>query len=68
MDKYKRKALFSYLKEYDPMAGEYEYIEVTEWKNGDGFDVEIIGRLSTRFQLTYDTYTAMKKLVKRLSD
>ncbi len=49
MDKYKKKAVFSYLKKYDYIANEQDFIEVTEWKNGEGFDVEIVGKLSTRF-------------------
>ena len=67
MDKYTKKAVFSELKKYDYIAGEGDFIEVTEWKNGEGFDVEIVGKLSTRFQLTWGGYTALKKLVKKLN-
>jgi hypothetical protein len=63
MDKYTKKAVFSNLKKYDFIAGEDDFIEVTEWKNGEGFDVDIVGKLSTRFQLTWGEYTALKKLV-----
>ena len=66
MNKYTRKAVFSYLKKYDYTANEQDFIEITEWKNGEGFDVEIVGKLSTRFQLTWGEYTALKKLVKKL--
>lgn len=66
MEKYTRKAVFSYLKKYDHLADEHDYIEITEWKNGEGFDVEIIGKLSTRFQLTWGEFEALKKLVKKL--
>jgi hypothetical protein len=66
MDKYTKKAVCSYLKKFDHIANEEDFIEVTEWKNGEGFDVEIIGKLSTRFQLTWGEYTALKKLVKKL--
>lgn len=66
MDKYTRKAVFSYLKKYDPIANEQDFIEVTEWSNGEGFDVDIVGKLSTRFQLTWGEYTALKKLVEEL--
>ena len=66
MDKYTKKAVFSYLKKYDYIANKQDFIEVTEWKNGEGFDVEIVGKLSTRFQLTWGEYTALKKLVKKL--
>lgn len=67
MDKYERLAVFSELKKYDPFAGEHDYIEVTEWYNGEGFDVEVSGKLPVRFQLTWGEYKALKKLVKELS-
>jgi hypothetical protein len=67
MDKYKREAVFSKLKEYDHLADERDFIEVTEWKNGEGFDVEIVSKLSTRFQLTWGEFTALKKLVKKIN-
>jgi len=66
MNKYTRKAVFICLKKYDHTANEQDFIEVTEWKNGEGFDVEIVGKLSTRFQLTWGEYTALKKLIKKL--
>ena len=34
MEKYTRRAVFSYLKKYDYIADESDFIEVTEWKNG----------------------------------
>jgi len=66
MNKYTKRAVFSYLKKYDPLANEQDFIEVTEWKNGEGFDVEVVSNLSTRFQLTWGEYTALKKMVKKL--
>ena len=66
MDKYNRKAVFSNLKKYDPLADEHDFIEVTDWKNGEGFDVEIVSKLNARFQLTWGQFAAMKKLVKKI--
>lgn len=66
MKKYTKNAVFCELKKYDHIANDDDYIEVTEWKNGEGFDVEIVGKLSTRFQLTWGEYTALKKLIKKL--
>ena len=66
MEKYNRKSIFDDLKNYDVTAKEGDFIEITEWKNGEGFDVEIVGKLSTRFQLTWGEYTALKKLIKKL--
>ena len=67
MVKYTRKSVFSYLKKYDHIAGDGDFIEVTEWTNGEGFDVEIVGKLSTRFQLTWGEFIALKKVVKTLT-
>jgi len=67
MDKYKRKAIFDELNRYDLIAGKNDYIEVTEWHNGEGFDVEISSKLGARFQLTYGEYNALKKLVKKIN-
>jgi hypothetical protein len=66
MEKYNRKAIFSSLKKYDNLAGEHDFIEITEWKNGEGFDVEITGRLSTTFQLTWGEFKALKKLINKI--
>ena len=63
---YKRNAVFTELKEYDHMARDDDFMEVCEWKNGDGFDVEVEGKLKTRFQLTWGEYNALIELVKEL--
>jgi hypothetical protein len=44
---YGRKAVFAELKTFCIFAAEHDFIEVCEWKNGEGFDVEI-GRASCR--------------------
>lgn len=67
MEKYNRKAIFSNLKKYCSLAEEDSFIEITEWNNGEGFDVEIQSKLSTRFQLTWGEYDAIKKLIKELN-
>ena len=61
-----RRSVFSELKPFDHFAGEHDYIEVTEWTNGEGFDVEVSGKLPTRFQLTYGEYKLLKILVKKI--
>jgi len=66
-DKYTKKAIFSTLHKFDPLAKEHDYIEITEWKNGEGFDVEISTYDHKRFQLTWGEYEVMKKLVKLLN-
>jgi hypothetical protein len=63
-----RKAIFTELKEYCYLAGEHDFIGVTEWTNGEGFDINISSKLgSTLFQITYGEFKALKKLIKTLS-
>jgi len=62
---YKRRALSAELKQFCIHADENSFIEVTEWSNGEGFDVEI-STTSSRFQLTWGEYDALKKIVKKL--
>ena len=66
MQKYTRKSVFTELKKYDHLSDEHGYIEVTEWKNGEGFDVEVNSKLLTRFQLTWGEFKALKKIIKEL--
>jgi|TARA_R110000851_G_scaffold319347_1_gene483654 hypothetical protein len=68
MEKYTKKAVSSSLKKFDVLSGEGGFIEVTEWKNGEGIDVDIVSDLSTRFQLTWGEYDALKALVKKLKN
>lgn len=44
-----------------------DFIEVTEWTNGEGWDVQIntVGDTQT-FGITWGQFRAMKKLIKRL--
>lgn len=65
--KYDRKAIFGELKEYCTFASDGDYIEVCEWKNGEGFDVEINNHKNIiRFQLTHGEFKLIKQLVKKL--
>jgi len=66
IDIYKRKAAFAELKQFCTMAKEHDYIEVTEWANGEGFDVNIESTTQANFQITYGQFAALKKLVKKL--
>ena len=42
LEKYERHAVCCGLKEFDPLfADENDFIEVCEWKNGEGYDIFI---------------------------
>jgi len=61
-----RKDIFSELAHYDHIIKPDDYIEVTEWSNGEGYDVEIATSLGSRFQLTHGQYAALKDLITKL--
>jgi hypothetical protein len=69
-EKYNRKAIFSPLKEHCIFSVHEpnDFMEVTGWANGDGFDVEIRTKgLDAQFQITYGQFDLLKKLVKQLN-
>lgn len=68
MDVYNRKAIFESLSEYCVFADKDAFIEVCEWHNGEGFDVEISSKLGDNtFSLTWGEYDAMIHLTTKLS-
>lgn len=65
---YKLSAAFASLEQFDhPCKGD-EFIEVSLWHNGEGFDVNISSHGEQRFCLTWGQYKALKKLVKELDE
>lgn len=65
---YDRKAVFSELKEYCIMAKEFDFIEITEWKNGEGFDINVSSTLGNQIiSLTAGEFRLIKKMVKELN-
>jgi hypothetical protein len=36
-----RRAVFSEIKDYCMLSGDHDYMEVTQWSNGEGFDINI---------------------------
>lgn len=63
MDINTRKSVNDELKTYDILAKESDFIEVTEWTNGEGWDISINDRL---ISLTYGQLEAIKYLIKVL--
>lgn len=64
---YQRKAIFDELKNYCHLSKEHDYIEICEWYNGEGFDVEISGKPGAKFQLTWGQLDALNTLIKKLN-
>lgn len=67
IETYKKNAVFCDLNDFDILAKKCDFIEITEWKNGDGFDVDIGGTNTQMFQLTRGQFNAMKVLIKKLN-
>ena len=63
MEKVKRKSVNDNLKKYDYLAKDYEFIEVTEWRNGEGWDISINDKI---IQLTVGQLDAINYLTKAL--
>jgi hypothetical protein len=63
----KRNSVFTTLKPFCHMAKENDFIEVTQWSNYEGFDIQISDVSGTRtIFMTDGEFTALKKLVKSL--
>jgi hypothetical protein len=61
MKQYQRQSKFTELRPYDHLAKESDFMEVTEWHNGEGFDVTMSDNKS--FSLTWGELTALTVLV-----
>lgn len=62
---YKRKSAFSELKNYCHLSGDHDFIEVTEWSNGDGYDIVVsTKRGDQHFSLTHGEIDLLQVLLK----
>ena len=58
-----RKSVSDELKKYDHLAKDTDFIEVTEWTNGEGWDIWLNDR---PMSLTYGQLEAINYLIKFL--
>jgi PP-loop superfamily ATP-utilizing enzyme len=63
---YKRDAIFADLGDFCYLSTKDAYIEITEWTNGEGYDIIINSHQSDTFSITRGELRAIKKLVKQL--
>ena len=61
-----RRSIFSELKFYCPFSNNLHFIEVTEWANKDGYDIDISANPGGRIQVTHGQFEAMKDLIYKL--
>lgn len=64
METSRNKNIVDNLKNYDYLASDTDYISVTEWQNGEGYDVDINGKQI--FRLTQGELEAINYLVKTM--
>ena len=63
METNKLKSVNDKLNKYNPLAKDDSYITVTEWANGEGYDIDINGKL---IQLGIEELEAINYLTKVL--
>ena len=63
MEKYKLNTVNEDLRKFDYLAKEHDYIEVTEWHNGEGWNIDLNG---TVIQLTDGQLKAINYLTQTL--
>lgn len=67
MEKSSRKAINDNLSKYCTFADKDAFIEVTEWTNGEGYDVTIESKSSNKnFSITYGELEAINFLTKAI--
>jgi hypothetical protein len=60
----KRRAVFSELKGYCIHAGDNDYMEVTQWSNGEGYDISIDRKNGQeKFSLTFGEFDLLTVLM-----
>jgi len=58
-----RKSISDDLQKYDHLKNKSSFIEITEWTNGEGWDIAINEKM---FNLTYGELEAINYLIKAL--
>lgn len=63
MEKYNKKSVYEKLKTFDYLSKEDSFIEVTEWHNGEGWDIIIDDKV---ISLTHGQLAAINHLTSTL--
>lgn len=61
-----RKSIYSELKFYCSSSNNHHFIEVTEWSNKEGYDIDISASPGGRIQVTHGQFEAIKDLIYKL--
>lgn len=64
---YSRDAVFSELEGYCHHSKKDDFVEVTEWGNGEGYDIHVSSNGENKtIQLTFGEFSLIKKMIKQL--
>jgi len=63
---YKLDAAFASLRTFDHLSKPDDFIEVSLWHNGEGFDAHLSNNTEQAIRLSWGEYKALKKLIKEL--
>lgn len=67
MKKSDRASVFTELKDFCHLSKEHDYVEVTEWSNGEGYTINVCSFGGDKtIDLTYGQFKAIKKSIKFL--
>jgi len=62
-----RKTVFSYIGEACVLSSPDDYMEITEWTNKDGFDIDINSKGGNqKISITYGEFRLLKFMVKNI--
>lgn len=64
----KRRAIFAELKPFCIMAKPNDFIEITEWTNGEGISVNIDSAQVRNFDITWGELEALTALSNKLTE
>ncbi|MEN9762479.1 MAG: Synechococcus phage [Pseudomonadota bacterium] len=64
--RYKLDTALAALQQFDAFSKDSDFIEISLWHNGEGFDVHLSSCGDQHFQLTWGQFRAVKKLIKEL--
>lgn len=65
----KRDCVSAKLMDYDYLANKDDYIEITRWANGEGWDISLSEQCQTiNFSISFGELKAIKKLIKELEN
>jgi hypothetical protein len=66
ISRYNLATAFTELREFDHLAKPDDFIEVSLWHNGEGFDAHLSTHAEQSIKLSWGEFKALKTLVKEL--